>query len=57
MWILHTQIPIKIGITNNSKRSGSKELFKDLTSGHLGLMQITRVAQSCRLGSQAELLL
>ena len=29
-------------------------LFYGLTSGHLGFMQITRVTQSYRLGSQVE---
>ena len=44
----------KTVITHNSKTSGSKVLFEDLSNGHLGFMQITRVSQSCRLGSQVE---
>ena len=47
----------KTGITHNSKTSRSNVLFENLSSGHLGFMQITRVAQSCRLGSQAEFVL
>ena len=55
---MHTQIPIKRCTTHNSKTSGSKVFVYDLTSGHFGFMQITRVAhQSCRLGSQAEFVL
>ena len=48
------QIPIKRGITHNSKTGGSKVFFKDLTSGHLGFMQITRVGHNFRLSGQAE---
>ena len=44
----------KTGITKNSKTSGSKVLFEDLSRGHLGFMQIIRVSQSCRLGSQVK---
>ena len=46
----------KTVITHNSKTSGSKVLFEDLSNGYLGFMQITRVSQSCRLGSQVEFL-
>jgi len=48
---------LTLGITQSSKTSGSKVCFKELTTGHLGFMQITRVAHSCRLGSQAEFVL
>ena len=44
----------KTVITHNSKTSGSKVLFEDLSSGHVGFIQITRVSQSFRLGSQVE---
>jgi len=32
----------KTGITHNSKTGSSKVSFKNLTSGHLGFLQITR---------------
>ena len=35
----------KKGITHNYKTSRYKVLFSDLTSGHLEVMQITRVAE------------
>ena len=34
-----------------------KYLSSDLTIGHVGFMQIPRVARSCRLGSQVEFVL
>ena len=47
----------KSGITHNFKTNGSKVFFYDLTRGHLGFMQITKVSQSCHLDSQVEFVL
>ena len=52
-----TQIPIKRGITRHSMTNGSKVFVLDLTSGHPRIMQISRVAQSYRLDSEAEFVL
>jgi len=39
------------------KVSGWKVIFQIGSDGHLGFMQITRVAQSCHLGNKAELVI
>ena len=36
---------------------GRKVIFQIGSDGHLGFMQITRVAQSCHLGNKAEFFL
>ena len=49
--ILHTEIPIDKKII--LKQVGLKYLY-NMTSGYVGFLQITRIAQSFRLGSLDE---
>jgi len=40
---------------HHSRTSSSKAIFENMTSRHLGFMQLTRVAQSCVLATKLNL--